>query len=130
MSQKILLSDNEYARIELEDNIIIATWKATFVDLEIAQKVVNARRLAFMKNKYPCLIKIYSIKDSTKEARDFLASEKGCEGFTAGAIVVSSVLENIIASLYLYLNKPVVPTKIFKDELKAKEWLSKFVEKK
>lgn len=130
MTQKILLSDNEYARIELEDGIVIATWKVTFVDLEIAQKAVTTRQMAFRKNKYPCLIKIHSIKDSTKEARDFLASEQGCEGIIAAAILAESVLENMIANFFIYLNKPLVPTKIFKDETKAKEWLAEFVEKK
>lgn len=123
MAQKIVLSDNEYGCIELEDGIIIATWKVSYIDLDIAKKAVENRLKVFNNKKYPGLVKIGFLKDTTKDARDFLASTKGCEGFIAGAIVVNTILENIIASLYLYLNKPVVPTKIFKDEAKAKEWL-------
>lgn len=127
-NEKILL-DNEYGRLEVENGIVIATWKVSFIDLDIAKKVVKSRLIAMEGKVYPAIVKIKSIKDSTKEARDFLASKDGCEGFTAGAIIVESILENMIATLYIFLNKPVVPTKIFKDETKAKEWLRAYVEK-
>lgn len=127
MVQKIVLSDNEYGCIELENGIIIATWKVSYIDLDIAKKAVENRLKVFNNKKYPGIVKIGFLKDTTKDARDFLASEKGCEGFVAGAIVVNTILENIIASLYLYLNRPVVPTKIFKDEAKAKEWLKQYL---
>lgn len=115
--------------MELERGIIIATWKVAYIDMETAQKAVKSRLVVFNGEKYPCLININSIKETTKEARDFLASEKGCEGFTAGAFLVDSILENVMASMYIYLNKPVVPTKVFKDRTKAVEWLAGFVEK-
>lgn len=121
-----LLFENEYSRFELENDIIIATWKSSFVDLKIAQQVVQ-ERLAAISTTYPVLVKINGIKDSTKEARDFLASEKGGEGFSAVALYVHSTLETIIANLFIFLNKPKVPTKIFKDETKAKEWLKQYI---
>ena len=113
--------------MELEEGIIIATWKVSYIDLDIAQKAVKSRLLFFNEKKYPCLIRISSIKDTTKEARDFLASKNGCEGFTAGAFLVESIIENIMASMYIYLNKPVVPMKVFKDSEKAKEWLKQYL---
>jgi hypothetical protein len=127
---KNIFLDNEYGVMELQEGIIIASWKASFIDIDIAQKVVNSRLKATDGNKYPILIKLDSVKGSTKEARDFLASSKGSEGLTAGALLVNSVLGNVIASLFLYLNRPLIPTKIFKDEAKAMEWLAEFVEKK
>lgn len=126
-NEKILLLDNEYGKYELENGIMIATWKKSFVDLTIAEKTVNGRLMAAAGQKYPMLAKIKSIKESTKEARVFLASEKACEGLIAGAICVDSALENMVATIFLYMSKPVIPTKIFKDETKAKEWLAQFV---
>ncbi|MFY9310751.1 MAG: hypothetical protein WAQ28_17020 [Bacteroidia bacterium] len=127
MEPKELLLDNEYALIEFENGILILTWKNAHINLAIAKQVVENRLSVSFGNKYPVLVMIKSIKDSTKEARDFLASEKGCEGIAATAIFVESILENMIATLFIYLNKPLVPTKIFKDEAKAKEWLLQFV---
>lgn len=123
--EKTILVDNEYGTIELEDGILIANWKISFIDIDTAQKAVKLRLKALGGANYPYLSKISSIKGTTKEARDFLASKKASEGVIVVAILVNSILENMIASLFLYLNKPIVPTKIFKDEAKAKEWLKK-----
>jgi len=124
-----ILLDNEYCKVELSGSIIFGTWKDSFIDLDIAKKAVSKRLEVTEGKSYPVLINIKSVKDSTKEARDFLASEKGCEGITAGAILVDSILANMIAYLFIYLNKPQIPTKVFKDEAKAKEWLGQFVNK-
>jgi hypothetical protein len=84
--------------------------------------------LAINQNKkIPTLIKIKAIRESTKDARDFLASKEGCVGLSAGAICVDSILENVIATLFIYLNKPIIPTKVFTDEEKAKEWLANYL---
>jgi hypothetical protein len=123
-----ILSENEHTKIELENGILIATWKSSFVDLDIAKEAVINRLLVTNGQKYPVLIKIKSVRSSTKEARDFLASEKGCAAVIAGAVYVDSILENMIATFFIFLNKPSVPLKIFKDETKAKEWLQQFVE--
>ncbi len=122
-----LLLDNEFNRIELSNGIIIATWKSHFINLATAQKSVSSRLAVTGGQKYPVLIKIGSTKNSTKEARDFLASEKGCQGLVAAAIYVDSTLGNMLATFFIFLNKPRIPTKIFKDELKAIEWLEQFV---
>ncbi len=127
INERIVLLDNEYGRFELENGILIGIWKKSFIDLNSAKKIVNYRLMAAAGQKYPLLTKIKSIRESTKEARVFLASEKACEGIIAGAICVDSPLENMVATVFIYMSKPVVPTKIFKDEAKAKEWLAQFV---
>lgn len=126
-NEKTLLLDNEFGKYELENGIMIGTWKKSFIDLNTARKTVNARLMAADGRKYPVLAKIKSIRESTKEARVFLASEKACDGLIAGAICVDSALENMVATIFIYMSKPMVPTKIFKDEAKAKEWLQQFV---
>lgn len=124
-----ILLDNEHTKIELSNGIMIATWKASSINLEIAKNVVRSRLDATEGQNYPILIKIKSIKGSTKEARDFLSSEKGSEGVIAAAIFVNSTLGNMLATFFIYLNKPRIPTKIFKDESKAIDWLEQFVVK-
>jgi hypothetical protein len=126
-SMKEVLLDTENVIGELEDGILKFTWITSFIDLDIAEKSVSKRVNAMDGKSYPLLIKMKSINNITKEARDFLASPRGCEGVIVAAIQVSSPLENMIASMFLYLNPPLVPTKIFKDETKAKEWLSHYL---
>lgn len=119
----MIILDDELGRIELHDGIMIANWDMDFVDLDVAKRAVEIRVVAMGDNKYPFLIRVRRLTGSTKEARDYLASEEGCRGFSAAAFCIDSVIKNVIISLYLYLNKPVVPTRIFNDERKALEWL-------
>lgn len=128
--KKTILVDNEYSKIELENGIIIATWKCSVITLEIAKIVVDERLKITAHNKYPFLIHMKSVKESTKEARDFLATGQACLDISVAAFYVDSILENVIANLFIYLNKPTVPTKIFRDVAKAREWLEKHKEKK
>lgn len=129
MYNKKLLSNTEYGCLELEEGILLATWKAVKIDINTAKAAIRIRLDVTKGERYPALIKIASIKDSTKEARDFLASEEGCRGLIAGAIILSSIVEEVMASLYIYLNKPIIPTKIFRDEIKAKKWLAHYLVK-
>src|SRR4051812_43875099 len=120
------LEKKDYS-LELETDIIIGRFKGPNIDLRLAQTIVKDRLSIFNGRKYPVLVIMKSLKNIDKEARDFLASEKGCEGLLAGAIFVNSILENTIANLFLSLTNPLVPTKIFTDEKKAREWLHQFV---
>lgn len=123
---KILLENNQVT-IELENGIVIATWKSAFVDLNIAQQAVEYRIDSTNHITYPVLANITPVKNSTKEARDFLASEKGCEGIKILAILVNSPITSMIGNFFFRISKPLVPTKIFTDEIEAKKWLKQYI---
>ena len=119
------LLDNEYQKLDLENSIIIATWKINVIDLTVAKKThINIQNAASGK-KYPLLIKMSLIQESTTEARNFLASDD--KGATAVALYVDSVLGSFISSFFIMVNKPKIPYKIFNDETKAKKWLEQFI---
>lgn len=126
---KIALLENTEATIELEDGILIGNWKSSFVDLSLAQLVVKYRLECTNNASYPMLLNIKSIKNITKPARDFLASEKGCEGIIAGAILIDSNIGSMIGNFFIRISKPLIPNKIFTDENAAKKWLAKYVTK-
>ena len=124
--KKVLL-ENESAKFELEEGIIIANWNVSQVDLQIAQKLVAYRIKATEGKTYPMLVNIISVKDSEKEARDFLASEKGCEGIIALALLINSPIGSMIGNFWMRINKPLVPTQLFTNEMQAKKWLAQYV---
>ncbi|MES2285293.1 MAG: hypothetical protein V4547_06350 [Bacteroidota bacterium] len=126
---KKLLLENDEVRIELEEKILFAIWKSTFVDLKIAQQAVAYRLEATDFVPYPMIIDIKSIKSITKSSRDFLASEKGSEGIIAAAFLIDSSLGRILGNFFIQINKPLKPTKIFTDEIMAKKWLAQYVNK-
>lgn len=128
--KKEVLIENKYGKIELEGGIVTITWKITNLDLNAACQAVKIRLELTHNQSYPVLTRMKSLKDSTKEARDYLASAEGCNGMLANAIYVESVLENMIATFFVFLNKPQCPTRIFNNEAKARVWLRKYVNKK
>ncbi|MES2140930.1 MAG: hypothetical protein V4511_14580 [Bacteroidota bacterium] len=124
---KKLLLENDEVRIELEEEILFAIWKSTFVDLNIAQQAVTYRLEATNFVAYPMVINIKSIKSINKPARDFLASEKGSEGIIAAAFLIDSSVGRVLGNFFIKINKPIKPTKVFTDEIKAKKWLLQYV---
>jgi hypothetical protein len=126
---KTVLFENKEIIFELEDGIIIGTFKLEYVDLSIAQVITNYR-LELQKGKsYLLLSNIKSIKSSTKPARDFMASKEGCEGVIAAAMLIDSPLGSMIGNFFISISRPLVATKIFTEEAAAKKWLTQYVKK-
>ena len=123
------LLDHEYHKLELEDGIIVATWKINEADLTTAKKMVATRLVATNGQKYPFLIKMKTFRESTKEAREFYASEDISKTMIACAVQVDSIIESFIANFFIAVNKPKTNFKIFNSETKAKKWLAQYVKK-
>lgn len=126
--KKTLLENNEI-KLELEDGIVSAEFKVDHFDLRVVQKLVEDRKKAFNGIIYPLLANVISVKSSTKAARDFFASEKGCEGISAAAMIINSPVGSMIGNFYLRISRPLRPSKLFTDETEAKKWLAQFVKK-
>ncbi len=67
--------------------------------------------------------------DVSGDARRAGASLEYSHHVEALALYSTKIHENIIGSLFLKINKPIVPTKFFDDREKAKEWLYSFKSK-
>jgi hypothetical protein len=126
--KKILLDNNEIT-LELEDGIVNAIFKVEHFDLQLVQQLVEDRKKAFDGLLYPVIANVISVKSSTKAARDFFASEKGCEGIIAAAVIINSPVGSMIGNFYLRISRPLRPSKLFTDETEAKKWLAQFVKK-
>jgi len=126
---KRVLLENREMTLELEDGIIISTFKIKSLDLKTTQKIVEDRVKAIGSKSYPLVANIRSVKYSTKTARDFFASQKGCEGLIAAAILVDSPLGSMIGNFFVKVSNPFVPTKTFSSESDAKKWLMQYVKK-
>ena len=58
-----------------------------------------------------------------EQARVLLASEKGNRYTLKNAILCSSIIHEMIGNFFIRMDNPVVPTKLFNNEVKAIEWL-------
>lgn len=117
---------NEYASVHLIDGILTGVIKAESVDLKVAKAAVALRLEKFNDKDYPFLINIKQVKFVSKEARDFLASETGCEKVAASAILINSAVASMLGNFFMRINRPYVPTKLFTNEEMALAWLSTF----
>lgn len=126
---KKTLLDNEKVLISLEAGILSVTGKEHMVDINVVQSIVDYRLSVSEGKEYPLLINVIPVKNITKEARDFLASKKGCEGVIAAGILIDSVIGSMIGNFFISVNRPLVPTKIFTGEEEAKKWLTNFARK-
>lgn len=95
------------------------------LDIHIAAATVKDRLNLFQDKAYPCLFDISEVKQTTKEARDFMA-EEGNQLVLASAMVVTSPMLKMMANFYIMVNKPKNPTQLFTDREKALQWLTQF----
>lgn len=119
-------NDTNYVTMFVENGIFYMYYKRLeLLEINIA-KVIVQDRITFKKGiSYPSLFDIREIKQSTKEARDYMAN-KGNDLVLASAVVVSSPVLRMMANFYIMVNKPKNPTRIFTDKDDAVEWLSQF----
>ena len=123
--EKILL-DNDKITIKLEGGIVNAKWKDTIIDLSTAKQAVKERLEITDNISFPIISNIIQVKNISKEARDYLATEEGCEGITAAAILINSALGSMLGNFWVRISKPLRPTRIFTNEEDAKKWLAKY----
>ncbi|MBX0332542.1 hypothetical protein K3G39_04750 [Pontibacter sp. HSC-14F20] len=95
------------------------------LNLDNARECVQDRLNYIGEQVYPSLFDITRVKNSTKEARDYLANE-GNAGVAASAILVSSPMVKMAANIYIHVNKPKNPTRMFTNKEEAVQWLSQY----
>jgi hypothetical protein len=118
--------ENDFASFWIEGGIVYFVYKPnSVVSLEAARKIVDDR-IKFQKQKdFPIYCDIRGMKSADKDARNYLAKE-GSSYARAVAVVVDSPMSKIIGNIYLGLNKPITPSRLFTDEKDAVEYLKQF----
>jgi len=118
--------DTPYVHLELQDDLLIGTYKKGLkFTLAIAKEVVKTR-LEFQEYKpVVALVLNAGVVSMDKEARDYLSNE-GSEGIIAGAVVLDSPFASFLGNFYLSVAKPKVPARSFTKTEAAMKWLQKF----
>jgi hypothetical protein len=117
--------ETTYMKMWKDDGILFCAYEKKIVlDLETAKQCVAAR-ISFSEEK-PSLVCIdmTGIKSASKAAREYLANE-GTQFIKAGALITDSALTKMLGNIFLSINKPEVPTRMFSDEVAARTWLKK-----
>ncbi len=117
------LIKNEYVEMWIENGILFSKFqKSIEIDIEKMKLLIGLREeISNGLNQY-WMYDIGNLKNVTKEARDY-ADINGQNYLNAIAVIVSSHITKFIFSTYIKLNKPLKPCLVFKDKVKALEWL-------
>lgn len=112
-----------YVSLRIEEDIMYCKYTDNLhVSLEVARACVESR-IFFSKGKeFLVLVDMRGVKSTTKEARRYLAT-MGTTLVKAGALITGSPFNRALGNIFLKIDKPPVPAKLFSSEEKAKSWL-------
>ena len=122
--------ENKYTSMEIKDGILFVKYaKNLEITLEIA-KICVAERLKLCNGKsYPMLSDVRNIKNTSSNARDYIAEGDGTKSIIAGAFIVKNQFNKFLATIFINLSlikTPNLPAKLFTDEDEAKLWLQQY----
>ena len=82
-------------------------------------------QLAFGKTR-PLLVDMSKVKSITREAREFYSKD---ESFvSAMALIIKSPVSKVIGNLFLSIDQPIYPVRLFTSKNEAIDWLRNLVE--
>jgi len=114
-----------------DDHVIWISFKKTDShDLNDAKQVVDAHNS--LANGQPCAIiaDLRNIKvGADRNARTYYVSEESSRLKLAMAMVTNSSIQRMAGNVFLKLNRPPYPARIFTDTTSALKWLGIFEEK-
>lgn len=98
------------------------------LDLAAAEEIVEACHQVCQGKQHPFLSDSRGSSGTiTAKARHHLRHSTKLERVRkASGFIIESIASSIIANLYIKVNKPVVPTRMFDNELDAVHWLRQF----
>ncbi|MCK8141445.1 hypothetical protein MW871_06015 [Flavobacterium sp. I-SCBP12n] len=119
--------ENEFARFWIDGSILFFIYKDNVsINLAAAECIV-ANRIQFQNNiAYPVFCDARGIVSMDKPARDYLA-QSGSFLTLAVGLLVNEQVSVMVSYFYLKINKPIVPTRLFTDQLAAIVFVTNYI---
>jgi hypothetical protein len=119
--------ERDFFELWIENGIIFQTFKKdTVLNLDVSQQVV-AERLKLSNHKpMPIFVDLVNVFYTDTKARKYMASKEAVEYITAGAFLVDNEIMKLAGNIFIKIDKPYAPAKLFTDRDKAIEWLQAY----
>ena len=120
--------ETSVAKLYLEDDIMIMRAKSfsTF-NLEVTKEIVVLRKELQQGISMPMLVDTRLMFQGTNESREYGSTKEGMNLISALAILSGASLSaRLTGNFFIQINKPQIPTKLFKKEKNAIKWLNTF----
>ena len=118
-TQQIVLEESGIVKCTAFDNIAMT--------LEDAIENVAAVKTLAKGRKVPVLVDLSNTISASKEARAYFTKPEVAEIQSACAMIVKSLLSQMVGNFFLGLNKTRFPLKLFKNEEEARTWLANYL---
>lgn len=117
---------NKVIDLYVKDGILYGIYLPAVLTLEVAEEVLKQRLIVCDGKTYPVLADIRNVKSVTSPARIFFSKPESNILLSAGALLVNNIFQETIGNIFIYLNKPPIPSKLFRKESDAVRWLNTF----
>ena len=77
--------------------------------------------------KAPTVIDMRLIESISRDARNYYGGPEAAAIYAAAALIADSPLSRILATFFLGINKPLIPTRLVEGEEAAVAWLRQFL---
>lgn len=98
-------------------------------EIEHVKENVEAFGILTNQKGAPVIIIGGSHTSTTAEARKFMAGAESLKYSWCEAFVITSLAQKILISIYIRIDKPLVPTKVFRDKEAAAYWCLQYLKK-
>ncbi len=116
-------------RIRLDEFGILHTDYHEGIELNLADAKEDVKRSKRLSNgkKVPQIVYLDKVKKISMLAKQYFAGKESAKVWSAIALLAKSPLSRTVGNLFLKVNKPACPAKMFSDKEKAMTWLKGFL---
>ncbi len=119
--------ENDHCLIWISNGILFIEYKPRLViNLEIAKQIVSDRLKVSNGITRPAILDARNFVSIDRATMKYYKTKETVQHVTSAAFLTGSALSSLAGNIFLTLEKPLVPTKLFTDEKKALEWLEKY----
>ncbi|HSH67182.1 MAG TPA: hypothetical protein VLB84_15650 [Bacteroidia bacterium] len=119
--------ENDFTRIWISNGILVMEYKPRLVmNIEIAKQIASDRLKVSNGVSRPILLDARNFVSMDRATMKFYKTKDVVQYVTSAAFLTGNALGSLAGNIFLTLEKPLVPTKLFTDEQKAIAWLEKY----
>jgi hypothetical protein len=119
--------ENDYCSIWISNGVLFLEYKPNLVmGLEAAKRMVADRIKVSNGISRPSLLDLRNLVSTDRATMKYYKTKEVIQYVTASAFLTGSALGSLAGNIFLTLERPRIPTKLFTDQTKALEWLEKY----
>ncbi|MEH2551642.1 thiamine monophosphate synthase [Bradyrhizobium sp. AZCC 2262] len=112
---------------KIEDGILFFSFTPNAIyEEDNSKRVIANLRELIGDVKIPVFVDGTNLLSMSAGARTYHTSSEGTHNIKATAILANSLMAKVTATLYMGLNKPPQPTRVFTDKQEAFAWLQQY----